>query len=605
MALLNPVSALNSLKCFPLSSADPLSKIFVHDFFASHSNIIKHSANSLPASRRLQPCLASRSNQESYRPLANFSPTIWKDPNIFTSEIPHSEIESNDKLAEELKQQVKEMLIASTSDPAEKVCLIDSICRLGLSYHFETEIEEQLNQIFEAQPNLAVDNDYDLYTIALLFRVFRQYGFKISCSVFNKLKNSDGMFKESLTNDVRGMLSLYEAIHLRLHGEEILEEALDFTTSHLKSLAEKSSPHLAKHIMNALDLPLHQGIPRLEARQYISFYEEDHEFRNETLLMFAKLDFNRVQLLHKQEMKYLTRWWKDCDLASKYPYSRDRIVEIYFWSIADYFEPCFSMARIIHTKIIMILTVIDDTYDAYGTVEELQSFTDALERWDSSALVDLPEYMQALYSAILNLYDELDEEMSKEGRSYSVSFTKDKLKELARAYLLEAQWFHEGFVPSFEERMENALVTGTCFYGIAALFVGMGEIAGINEFEWLQNFPEIVRAAYTIGRLRGDMVSHKFEQERGHVVSTMECYMKQYGASREEAIKEFNTMISNAWKDINEECMKPTVVSMEILRRVVNIARLVNVFYKNKDGISFPECLKDYITKLFIEPIPI
>lgn len=115
------------------------------------------------------------------------------------------------------------------------------------------------------------------------------------------------MFKESLTNDVRGMLSLYEATHMRLHGEEILDESLDFTTSHLKSLAQKSSPHLAKHIMNALDLPLHQGIPRLEACQYISFYEEDHEFRNETLLMFAKLDFNRVQLLHQQEMKYLTR----------------------------------------------------------------------------------------------------------------------------------------------------------------------------------------------------------------------------------------------------------------------------------------------------------
>ncbi|XP_031280828.1 probable terpene synthase 6 [Pistacia vera] len=369
------------------------------------------------------------------------------------------EIESNDKLAEELKQQVKEMLMASTSDPLEKVSLINSIRRLGVSYHFETEIEEQLTQIFEAQPNLGDDNDYDLYTIALLFRVFRQYGFKISCAVFNKLKNSDGMFKESLTNDVRGMLSLYEATHLILHGEEILEEALVFTTSHLKSFAKKSSPHLAKHIMNALDLPLHQGIPRLEARQYISFYEEDHEFRNETLLMFAK-------------------WWKDCDLASKYPYSRDRIVDIYFLSIADYFEPCFSMARIIYTKIIMILTVIDDTYDTYGTVEELQSFTDDLERWDSSALVDLPEYMQALYSAILNLYNELDEEMSKEGRSYSVSFTKDKLKELARAYLLEAQWFHEGFVPSFVERMENALVTGTCFYSIAALFVGMGEIAG-------------------------------------------------------------------------------------------------------------------------------
>ncbi|KAJ0077249.1 hypothetical protein Patl1_36244 [Pistacia atlantica] len=76
------------------------------------------------------------------------------------------------------------MLIASTSDLAKKVCLIDSIYRLGVSYHFETETEEQLNQFFVAQPNLANDNDYDLYTIALLFRVFRQYGFKMSCGKY-------------------------------------------------------------------------------------------------------------------------------------------------------------------------------------------------------------------------------------------------------------------------------------------------------------------------------------------------------------------------------------------------------------------------------------
>ncbi|KAJ0076894.1 hypothetical protein Patl1_36260 [Pistacia atlantica] len=76
------------------------------------------------------------------------------------------------------------MLIAFMSDLAKKFCLIDSICHVGVSYHFETEIEEQLNQIFVAQPNLVDDNDYDLYTIALLFRVFRQYGFKMSCGKY-------------------------------------------------------------------------------------------------------------------------------------------------------------------------------------------------------------------------------------------------------------------------------------------------------------------------------------------------------------------------------------------------------------------------------------
>ncbi|KAI9186759.1 hypothetical protein LWI28_020558 [Acer negundo] len=94
------------------------------------------------------------------------------------------------------------------------------------------------------------------------------------------------------------MLSLYEASHLRLHGEEILEEALAFSKAHLiKSLADDKSNHLAKQIINALELPLQKSIPRLEALKFISFYEQE-ESRSDTLLLFAKLEFNRLQLLH-------------------------------------------------------------------------------------------------------------------------------------------------------------------------------------------------------------------------------------------------------------------------------------------------------------------
>ncbi|KAH7544503.1 hypothetical protein JRO89_XS15G0176900 [Xanthoceras sorbifolium] len=194
------------------------------------------------------------------------------------------------------------MLMAPINDPAEKVSLINSLNRLGMSYHFRAEIEEHLNHIFEAQPSLIDDNDYDLYTTALLFRVLRQHGYKMS--IFNKFKNINGEFKENLISDAKGMLSL--ATHLRHYGEDILEKALVFSKDQLKSLVEKSSPHLAKQIINALETPLHKGMPRLEALKYISFYQED-ESRNETIVLFAKLDFNRVQLLHQQELCHLSR----------------------------------------------------------------------------------------------------------------------------------------------------------------------------------------------------------------------------------------------------------------------------------------------------------
>lgn len=124
--------------------------------------------------------------------------------------------------------------------------------------------------------------------------------------MFEKFKDSDGAFKKTICSDVKGLLSLYEATFLSVHGEDILDEALVFTRQNLETLVAQSSPPLAERIRNALVRPFHQGIERLEARQYISFYEGD-ESRNETLLKFAKLDFNRLQLLYKQELAILSR----------------------------------------------------------------------------------------------------------------------------------------------------------------------------------------------------------------------------------------------------------------------------------------------------------
>lgn len=106
------------------------------------------------------------------------------------------------------------------------------------------------------------------------------------------------------------MLSLYEAAHLRRHGEPILEEALAFTTTHLKPLTMSSSrlsPFLAAQVKHALTQPMWTGLPRLEVRRFISVYQEDPS-HNDVLLRFAKLDFNILQKLHQQELGEMSRF---------------------------------------------------------------------------------------------------------------------------------------------------------------------------------------------------------------------------------------------------------------------------------------------------------
>ncbi|TKY66687.1 Germacrene D synthase [Spatholobus suberectus] len=115
-------------------------------------------------------------------------------------------------------------------------------------------------------------------------------------------------------------------------------------------------------------------------------------------------------------------WWKELDVPGKLPYARDRIVECCFWILAVYFEPQYSQARKIMTKVIATLSITDDTYDAYGTIDELELLTEAIERWDISCLDDLPECMKLPYKLLIKVYEEIEQEATKEGRPYCVNY---------------------------------------------------------------------------------------------------------------------------------------------------------------------------------------
>ncbi|GMI64179.1 terpene synthase 21 [Hibiscus trionum] len=320
------------------------------------------------------------------RPLVNYPQDIWGD-HLLSLPYNHGEFEGYTNKVEGLKETVKGMLMATMTDPMEKMHLINSLCRLGVSYHFENEIEEQLNHLFIGLPELLEDKDYDLHTVALVFQVFRLNGYKMPCGVFSKFQDGDGKFKEEVVGDVKGMVGLYEASHFRTKGETILDEALGFTTEHLRSSANRSStsPHLREYVENALFRPYHYSTQRYEAKLYISFYERE-ESRDDILLKFAKYDFNRVQLLHQQELKILLRWYKEQDLKAKLPYARHRVVESFFYSLGIYFEPRYAVGRNILAKSACLLGFVDYAYEAYDLYEEVQYFTDAIQRFAFTCL---------------------------------------------------------------------------------------------------------------------------------------------------------------------------------------------------------------------------
>ena len=67
-------------------------------------------------------------------------------------------------------------------DPNEKLKLIYSVYRLGLTYLFAEEIDDQVDNIFN-EVNMDDYGEHDLYTVSTNFQVFRLHGYKLSCGM--------------------------------------------------------------------------------------------------------------------------------------------------------------------------------------------------------------------------------------------------------------------------------------------------------------------------------------------------------------------------------------------------------------------------------------
>ncbi|XP_058746334.1 (-)-germacrene D synthase-like [Vicia villosa] len=208
---------------------------------------------------------------------------------------------------------------------------------------------------------------------------------------------------------------------MMIHGEDILEEALNFTSTNLESIVTQLNPSLASQVKYTLKQALHKNLPRLEARRYISIYEQN-PLHSEILLTLAKLDFNMLQTLHQKEFGNICKWWIEMDVSKKFSFARDRIVECCFWILTVYYEPQYSQARKMTTKLIAIISIIDDIYDAYGTIDELEVFSKAIERWDIKSLDDLPDYMKLIYTTVLKTFEEIKQDMTKEGRFFTLKY---------------------------------------------------------------------------------------------------------------------------------------------------------------------------------------
>ncbi|WZZ13663.1 hypothetical protein YC2023_106752 [Brassica napus] len=545
--------------------------------------------------------LASK-DEEKNRKFKKLAPSEWGHQFV-DAHVDVSEIDSLGREIEALKPKVEDLFLSSSGVNSTKknILFIYLLVSLGLAYHFEAEIEEKLKEGFKMIEEMLSGED-DLHTVSIIFWVFRTYGHNVSSDVFRRFKGDNGKFKEYLTEDAKGILSLYEAAHMGTMRDYILDEALSFAMSCLEMLVASGTcqPHLSRRIQNALGQPQHKNAEILVAREYIRFYEQEED-SDKTLLKFSKLNLKFLQLQYLQELKDLSKWYKEKEFESKLPpYYRDRLVELHVVTL-PFFEPKYSRVRIMAAKLFVLQIIIDDTCDRYASLREVESLANAIERWDLDDTMDgQPDYLKFVVKYIFDTVQEFEREVASElGGSYSLKATIDECKGYVRANLQLATWAEAYHVPSFEEYLDVAGVEVAVEFTIAGILMAMKDICKKEAYEWLKSRDKLVRAMFTVTRVLNDIHD---DMSRGYVTNSINCYKKQYGVTEKEAFEKLHQIIANANKMINEELLNPTNMPRQILKEMLNFQRMTNVSYEVDDEFTRPGGkLKSHITSMYLD----
>ncbi|KAI5440774.1 hypothetical protein KIW84_010302 [Lathyrus oleraceus] len=428
-----------------------------------------------------------------------------------------------------LREEVR-MMFNKMENEVDQLEFVDVLQRLGVDYHFNNEIRNMLDNIYNTQTSKLKNN---LYATALKFRILRQHGYDISTDVFVGFQDEILDLKKDISAvDVEGMLSMYEASFHSFEDETILDEARDFTTKFLKDYLNQNGDNdiMSLQISHALELPLHWRIPRWETQWFINTYERQQK-KNIDLLHFAKLDYNIVQNIYQEELKYTSRWWKRSELGEKLSFARDRIVENYVWTVGTNFKPDFDYFRKVMTKVNALITTIDDVYDLYGTLEELELFTEAIDRWDLNAMDSLPYYMKICFYTLYNFVNDLALDAMKNNGYHITPYIKKSWQDICKTYLIEAKWYHSGYKPSLEEYIENAWISISAPVILIHAYFLIPHSIKQQDLVCLEQSPDIIRYSSLLLRLPNDLGTFK-----GDIPKSIQCYMNETGASETEAL---------------------------------------------------------------------
>ncbi|XP_042442281.1 (3S,6E)-nerolidol synthase 1-like [Zingiber officinale] len=494
--------------------------------------------------------------------------------------------------------QVRRMFDDQTRGTKETLLFIDSLQKLAIDYHFEEEIQAKMHSFYDQRLTISNGEASSIAEVALLFRLLRQARYPVSTDVLNRFHDGRGEFMASLSKEMDGLMNLFEASNLNTGGELILYRANQFSSRHLRSYMASLEPEAAVAIEHVLETPSHMTLQRFQARKYL---DSDNFYHNLHVRELGKMDFTILQSLHQMELKEVTSWWTESDLSQELGFARDQPLKWHAWIMTSLPNPKFSSYRIVLSKIIAFIYLLDDIFDVEGSIGDLHLFVQAIRRWDDVSMNSLPNYMRACFMALNSTINEIAQIVLKEHGWNPIKYLKKSWIELSNAFLMEAKWLSKKQVPTMDDYMKIATIT--C--GVPTVLMHMYFLLGHHAKDDLcEDLPSLISCPARILRLWDDLGSEKDEKQNGRDGSLLACMMKENPHwSLEIAKEKVMQMIDEAWEELNKESFSSSTstFSQDFVRACLNTARMVRVMY-NYEGHNLP-MLKEYINLLLFKQI--
>ncbi|XP_020233983.1 (3S,6E)-nerolidol synthase 1 isoform X2 [Cajanus cajan] len=482
------------------------------------------------------------------------------------------------------------------------IYMIDAIQRLNIDYHFQEEIDAFLERQYVISTTNWDAFGNDLHQIALYFRLFRQQGYYVPADVFDKFTNKEGKFNQNLGGNIKGMIDLYEASQLSVAGEDMLDEAAQFSGLVLKEKMACLDDHEAKFVRKTLEHPFHKSMAMFTAQDFFGDFHGMNGWLG-SFKQVAKLDFSLLQRLHQQEIIQVSKWWTELGLANELKLARNQPLKWYIWSLACLTDPTLSEERIELTKPISFIYLIDDIFDVYGTLDELRLFTDVVSRWDITASEQLPDNMKICFKALYDLINEISSKIYQKKGWDPTDSLRNAWKSLCKAFLVEAEWFANGNMPSAEEYLKNGIVSSGVHIVLVHIFFLLGQGLTEENVHTIDGIPSILSSSATILRLWDDMGNAEDENQEGNDGSYVSCLLREHqGLSLKEAREKVMRMVSDAWKSLNQECLFEGTFPTAFTKASLNLARMVPLMYSYDDKRSLPK-LEEQVQSLLFDNV--